>query len=106
MLSSCYKSNDIYKETSIDNLPEAKIMELYGPPTYTSIISLTKDKSFLEYQSDLNDIVIKLDFGDTVQIKEFYWDGPSFNRVIWLKRADADVWFSFDNLHWNADIQF
>lgn len=102
---SC-SSNPIQKEQEINDLTELEVKSKYGEPTHETIISLTKNKPLLEYQSDLYNVVSKLNKGDTLLVKEMYWEGERKNKVVWLKKEETKGWLSFDNLQWSKDIKF
>jgi hypothetical protein len=102
---SC-SSNSIQKEPVINGLVELEIKGKYGEPTHETILSLTKNKPLLEYQSDLYDVMHKLNIGDTLLVKEMYWEGEKKNKVVWLKKVETKEWLSFDNLQWSKDVKF
>ncbi len=103
-IASC--NNPIQKNQTLNSLTDLEVKLKYGETTHETIIALTNNKRLLEYQSDLYDIASQLNVGDTLLVKELYWEGDKKNIVVWLKKEEGERWLSFDNLQWSKDIEF
>lgn len=106
ILSLSCNTTAIQKEQGINNLTDLEVIAKLGEPTNETVMALTRGKPLLEYQSDLYNISSRLQEGDTLRVKEMYWEQRKINRVVWLKKDNENKWISFDNLSWTKDIEF
>jgi len=105
ILSSC-GSKPIRKNPKYNNLTQWELIEIIGNPKELDTLKLTVNKSLMEYQSDLYDIMSGMNAEDTIIVKEFYWKENDKNIVVWFIEDERNKWVSFDNLIWTKEIEF
>jgi len=98
-------NEDYSKNKEVNDLIESQLIEKLKTPLRETIVLVHNNSTFLEYQSDLSDLKKDLNDGDTIQVKEMYWEHEKSNQVVWLISSQG-VWKVFDNLSWSKEIQF
>jgi hypothetical protein len=84
---------------------ESRIRTYFGAPDDEGTFWLT-DRGELEYRLGLQNNFPDVDFTrDSVLIKEYAWQGKSWDYRIWLTQQSGE-WVVIDNQFWTAAIQF
>ena len=102
-LNSC-NTNHPSEDKSLNKMKESEVIDKLGNPSERTIVKLFKEKSLLEYQSGLFDVMPEN--GDTLVIKELRWSNESNTQVIWFEKRLNNEWTSFSNLAWDSNISF
>lgn len=111
--SNCIKSNkqtnninsiSVRTDDALIGKNKEDIIQMYGLPSDSSLIYLSKNTSLLEYQLNL---LNKIDINKNTVIKELNWNLNNRKIVIWLiPDSEAKTWKVIDVLFIGNKIQF